>query len=400
MNNQSFEQANSVYRVGLQTGKLPGGSQRFTETDKSVINQYWNITCDFIKTEKNTRLTCPEHGIQHKRTPDTFTYEQLYKMFPTYPMEAWAEVFFVTREAIRLLHWKTFQTSFGQDRKTALFGTSPDMEKINEYAKFLYEKPKHDKRKIADWLDISEGYIKYWRNRNDDVAKIIEHGESKRQEALTNPTVLKCYRCHIQKPVSEFHKSKKTRHGYTATCKQCSVAGVVYHYEKRKAEFDITNLATEKKCTVCKRIRHREHFHISKAQSGGLQSTCISCSEKHALEHPKRKQKFIDAGFTAPCLCKTCEEYLEPYKFYLIKPNPRYIPELTLISQHCRDCIKDVARKNKVSFMSLAQRMRTVASDFGKISPEIVVQKILHMSEKPKNKVYSWENFMALVEEE
>ena len=79
MNNQSFEQANSVYRVGLQTGKLPGGSQRFTETDKSVINQYWNITCDFIKTEKNTRLTCPEHGIQHKRTPDTFTYEQLYK---------------------------------------------------------------------------------------------------------------------------------------------------------------------------------------------------------------------------------------------------------------------------------------------------------------------------------
>ena len=49
--------------------------------------------------------------------------------------------------------------------------------------------------------------------------------------------------------------------------------------------------------------------------------------------------------------------------------------------------------------MSLAQRMRTVASDFGKISPEIVVQKV-NMSEKPKNKVYSWENFMALVEEE
>ena len=84
----------------------------------------------------------------------------------------------------------------------------------------------------------------------------------------------------------------------------------------------------------------------------------------------------------------------------MIKPNPRYIPQLTLISQHCRDCIKDVAYRNKVSFVALAQRMRTVASDFGKISPEIVVQKILHMSEKPKNKVYSWENFMALVEEE
>ena len=129
MNNQSFKQPDSVYKVRYQTGKLPDGNQRFTDTEKSVINQYWNINCDFIKTEKNTRLTCPEHGIQHKRTPDTFAYEQLYKMFPTYPMEAWAEVFFVSREAIRLLHWKTFQTSFGQDRKTALFGNSPDMEK-------------------------------------------------------------------------------------------------------------------------------------------------------------------------------------------------------------------------------------------------------------------------------
>ena len=48
MNNQSFEQSNSVYKVGLQTGKLPGGNRRFTEVEKSVINQYWNITCDFI----------------------------------------------------------------------------------------------------------------------------------------------------------------------------------------------------------------------------------------------------------------------------------------------------------------------------------------------------------------
>ena len=37
---------------GLYTGKLPGGNQRFTDTEKSVINQYWNITCDFIKTKK------------------------------------------------------------------------------------------------------------------------------------------------------------------------------------------------------------------------------------------------------------------------------------------------------------------------------------------------------------
>ena len=384
----------------LYTGKLPDGNKRFSISDKTIINQYWNITCEFIKNEKNARLTCPEHGMQHKRTPDTYTYKQLYEMFPTYPMEAWAEVFFVTREAIRLLHYRTFKTSFGQDRKTALFGMEPDMEKINEYAKLLYEKPKRDKRKIADWLDVSEGYLKYWRKKSDEVSKIIEYGESKRQDVLSNPKTIKCYRCHTVKPVNMFHNSKHTRHGYTRTCKDCSVAGVEFYYEKRKAEFDITNIATEKKCTVCKRIRHREHFHLSRAQSGGLQSTCIDCSEKHSLEHPKRKQKFIDAGFTDKCFCKTCEQYLAPYKFYLIKPSPKYTPDLTLIAKHCRDCIKDVAYKNKVSFPALAQRMRTKFSDFGKISPEVVVKNILHMSEKSKNKVYSWENFMALVEEE
>ena len=144
-------------------------------------------------------------------------------------------------------------------------------------------------------------------------------------------------------PVKDFHNSKKTRHGYSRTCKECSVAQVSSYYEKRKEEFDPTKIASEKKCTSCKVVKHRRYFDLSKGQSGGLQSNCRQCMERFQMSNKKRKQKFIDFDLDVNKECKTegCTT-VDYWDYYLVRPNPQHRPHVT---DYCRYCVKEVGSR-------------------------------------------------------
>ena len=133
-----------------------------------------------------------------------------------------------------------------------------------------------------------------------------------------------------------FHKSTKTSHGYTTTCKECSIATVEYYYQKRK-RFSPRDNSPEKKCVNCKKVKHRDISHI-KRYVGWITKYVAPCQDKKALGHPKRKQKFIDAGCDVDKTCTHCKTLKSYCDFYLVTPDPSNNPEIKFATKVCREC--------------------------------------------------------------
>ena len=379
-----------------------GNDRRFTEKEVQVLNKYFYIDCDWIKSDglNNSREICPIHKRRHQRLPDVETFKYLFELYPYMPMQAWADAFFVTREAVRLLHDKAFGISYRSHRSEFIFGSEPDMDLLTEFFSSLVKKPHMTATNILDWLGMSQAYISYWIQRNEEISESYEKALEDRNNKKLNPDSLKCYRCHIRKPVSEFHNSKQTKHGYSSACKDCSRHGVQFYNEKRRREFSYENIASEKKCSTCKIIKHRSHFHISKVQSGGLQSTCIQCANKAALSHPKRKKKFADAGFTEDILCEMCYDYKEPIYFYLVTPDPFRRPDLSHVSKHCRDCVKKTGEEFGFKPVSFANKYRNKSGDFGRVHPKTLAKNLGGQEGRLLVDTYSWQEFLFQIKGE
>ena len=352
---------------------------RFGEQEKKIIESYFKVDCDWIHTEEgleknNHKRICPDHGYRHKRTPDDATFRMLIDMFPTYPMQAWGDVFGVGRESIRQMHKRVFDSSYGDQKMKAIYGLVPDTDILEEFADALANKTATTKQNICDYLGIHESYVNYWMRKEDSIREMIQSAERKRQYNIANPTQLKCYRCGIVKEVSLFHKSTKTSHGYTTTCKECSIATVEYYYQKRKAEFSPETIASEKKCVNCKQVKHRDKFHISRGMSGGLQSMCIPCQDKKALGHPKRKQKFIDAGCDVDKTCTHCKTLKSYWDFYLVTPDPSNNPQIKFATKVCRECVTKAMEAFGLKGSGFHGAFRSKAAKYGGMNPYIVAK--------------------------
>ena len=325
---------------------MPAMAQ-FNEEQIKEIYKYFYIDCEMIHDESvslsKKMMICPIHKMKHERLPDADTFTMLLEIYPNYTMQAWADVFKTTREAVRILYKKTFGTDMGRDRLLSVYGESPDIDKIKEYTDLLANKPRVAMKSIFAFVDVTENYIQYWKVRNQEVSDMFDEAIRIREHKLDNPENLKCYRCKLTLPVEDFHNSKYSRHGYSRTCKECSIAQVSAYYEKRKEEYDPTKIASEKKCSYCKVVKHRRYFDLSKGQSGGLQSNCRQCMERFQVSNKKRKQKFIDFGLDVNKECKTegCTT-VDYWDYYLVRTSPQARPNVT---DYCRFCVKEVAKR-------------------------------------------------------
>jgi hypothetical protein len=321
---------------------------QFNEEQIKNIESYFYIDCEMIHDEsvslKKKMMICPVHKTKHERLPDADTFKMLIEMYPNYTMQAWGDVFKTTREAVRVLYAKAFNgANMGRDRLISLYGEEPNMEIIKEYTDLIANKPAIPLKSIGQFVDVSENYIQYWKIRNQEVSDMFDNAIKKREYRKDNPEQLKCYRCKLILPVEDFHKSEKSRHGYSRTCKECSIAQVSAYYEKRREEFDPQNIASEKKCSTCKVIKHRRDFHIARGMSGGLQSNCIQCMDAMQKSNAGRKQKFKDFGLDVNKDCKSEDCSSKDYwDFYLIRPNPSHRP---FVSDYCRACVKKYAKQ-------------------------------------------------------
>lgn len=81
-----------------------------------------------------------------------------------------------------------------------------------------------------------------------------------------------CLSCSIEKPLSEFRKSKRHRGGYKHVCKDCT------NLEENNRPKDLN--ITKQECRTCDEIKPLSEFHLSSRSKSGHRSECILCSKK------------------------------------------------------------------------------------------------------------------------
>ena len=310
---------------------------RFNEEDKRIISEYWFVGCT-----RGANQICDTHGVKHRRTPDLVTFTKLVELYPTAPLQAWGEVFNVTRESIRVLHMQISDNkSWKNTRQEAMFGSEPDKEKFNMFFDKFSSNIKDTKSEILDVCNISKSELSHWLRKDTKLNEQYENARAKRKHKKNFPTHITCYRCGIEKPVDEFGASKDFVNGKARTCKVCNRTQVKTYMLKRAEEFDPTQIDKGKVCPKCNTYKTRASYNIAKKNKGGLQAHCIRCQDKMQRANPVRKAKFVDAGFDKSDYdCVNCRKSQPVTEYYLIRfvENGRY---KKIMTDTCRECVDD-----------------------------------------------------------
>jgi hypothetical protein len=122
-----------------------------------------------------------------------------------------------------------------------------------------------------------------------------------------------CTKCHIEKPLSEFHKSKQRKDGYKGECKQC-------RSQKSNKNIERENLAKQHKklCPRCNQIKDFSEFHKEKTRYYGIGVYCKKCLYNIAKENKHRINKYSKKWY------KNNIEKSKQFKQNWNKKNPNY----------------------------------------------------------------------------
>ena len=318
-----------------------------TDEDIEYIRKQYYIDCEEVNDKSSNPLkTCSIHGFRHRRLPDLHTFAHLVDKYPLVTLREWGEVFNVTREAVRVLSTRLENEDFkwGERRMELRHGKAPDWEHFENFFSMLVDRDDLSTVVIHQVADMDRIHLDYWVKNNNEIARLYKEAKAVRELKKRNPVKQKCNRCHLEYPIEKFNRDRHTRSGYGRTCKECAYATVKAYNRKRLEEFDMSKVDVEKYCPSCKTIKSRENFHINKANRGGLQGACISCQTKAQMSHPKRRQKFIDAGLDVNSTCRTCGKEKEYIDFYLLRQDQKN-EDTCFISPDCRQCFTAEANR-------------------------------------------------------
>lgn len=88
-----------------------------------------------------------------------------------------------------------------------------------------------------------------------------------------------CTGCKIIKNISDFHKNKHGKDGFSPKCKTC-----IKKYQKLYMNKPLDPISSEKMCTGCKLIKPIVQFNKSRYGKDGLRTECQECSKTKKLE--------------------------------------------------------------------------------------------------------------------
>lgn len=91
-----------------------------------------------------------------------------------------------------------------------------------------------------------------------------------------------CTKCGVDKPLSEFSRSKHCKFGRRAECKECA----------KKRTIVLVPTVSAKRCSKCGIRKDSSFFSLSKNSKDGLQSWCRSC-HREKRQDPETKASFI-----------------------------------------------------------------------------------------------------------
>lgn len=106
------------------------------------------------------------------------------------------------------------------------------------------------------------------------------------------PESRQCTKCAVEKPLSEFSKAPRGKHGRKSTCKACDSARATAKrvYKPRDEEAERARhearWSKPKKCTKCGEVKDRSEFSKSRDGKYGpiLRTDCKECCSARALQ--------------------------------------------------------------------------------------------------------------------
>ena len=131
----------------------------------------WSIDCEEIQ-RLSTNEICKIHKIKHDRLPDLDTWNEFQSLYPNATLQAWADAFFVSREAIRQLNLLSMQQITSRknvvknNRKTKgfvnYFGERPVIDLFELIIELYFNFPNKSLNQILEFTGVTKNYFNFF----------------------------------------------------------------------------------------------------------------------------------------------------------------------------------------------------------------------------------------------
>lgn len=248
--------------------------------DLQIVNTY------FKQCVENTgRKKCPKCEMRHSRLPNPKVFALITsKLEHTYTNKAFADVWGVSREAVRSLWAKAFSNT-DQPITQAEYHFGSNVEEQINNAITMSRTNLHIKGDVAliKELGIGMNNLLFLKRRDPNLHDLLKEQYDKNKRIPKEE--YNCYRCHETLPREKFHNSKRFLDGVSRTCKECSKAGQKKYYKIRyDKNINGDVYVSSKRCPKCMTTKSSEDFWKSRGISDGLQAQCKTCQDKMHME--------------------------------------------------------------------------------------------------------------------
>jgi len=248
--------------------------RELTDNDLEIVNSFFQ-QCE----GNNGREVCPKCNIRHTRLPNAGLFASIVNQLDNhYTHQAFASVWGVSREAVRLLWTKAFSSDMENPLTKAefKFGTNLEEQVTNAILQSKDDMFITGDKALCKKLNIPLGHLNYLKRNSEHLSDALKEQYEK------NRTIPKeyytCYRCHETLAREKFHNSKRFADGVSRTCKECSKAGQKKYYKIRYNNNTNGDVFVEsKRCPRCEQTKPASSFHKSRGIKDGLQAQCKSC---------------------------------------------------------------------------------------------------------------------------
>src|SRR5688572_3820429 len=100
-----------------------------------------------------------------------------------------------------------------------------------------------------------------------------------------------CTQCKIEKSLNEFHKNKRYKSGFHASCKLCKNTKVK-ELAVKYSRLDVRETKDRKVCGRCKIEKNISEYVKSRARKDGVDNVCKDCKNKYKKEYCKARRQY------------------------------------------------------------------------------------------------------------
>lgn len=241
-----------------------------------IVNSY------FQQCMGNTgRQVCPSCNVRHSRLPSAEIFGLIvHRLEHTYTNKAFADLWGVSREAVRSLWAEAFSSADKPITQAEYhFGSNIEEQVDNVITMSRNNLEIKGDVSLVKALGIEMNHLYFLKRKDPNLNDLLKEQYDKNKKIPKEE--YSCYRCHETLPREKFHNSKKFLDGVSRTCKECSKAGQKKYY-KIRSDKNINGdvYVTSKRCPKCMTTKSSEDFYKARGIADGLQAQCKTCQNE------------------------------------------------------------------------------------------------------------------------